>query len=249
MLLNEMEKKQTRRKSLAHFSFYVESFFDFTLFLSTSTSLSSFLLSFRYVLWLDADLTVVPDDLVSRLHAACDYNDGPQDNHGIHLPLVKGGQRVGKEDRDVRVLAPAPGRSLGCVAAPLVLLDTGAAVSEPSAKQTGSQDNSNTNHEVKDSVRFGGAAATHAELLASQPNSALRFYDTAAFVQEGETVQVTTPPGKAVCKHRNYGSVHAFPPYFNFSTPEMQAAYAYDRVQSLSNARHERARFDEDQNK
>lgn len=206
--------------------------------------LSLILLSFRYVLWLDADLTVVPDDLVSRLHAACDYHDGPQDNHGIHLPLVKG-KKGRKDERDVRALAPAPGRHLGCVAAPLVLLDTGAAVSESLVEEAGSQDK----HEVEDSVRFGGAAATHAELLASQPNSALRFYDTAAFVQEGEKVQVTTLPGKAVCKHRNYGSVHAFPPYFNFSTPVMQAAYAFDRAQSLSNARQERARFDEDQNK
>jgi len=199
----------------------------------------------RYVLWLDADLTVVPNDLVSRLHAACDYDDHRHSDRGIHLPLTKG-RKEGNKDRDVRVLPPAPGRHLGCVAAPLVLLDTGAAISESSMMKKRSQDESSNK---RSTAQLGGAAATHAELLASQPDSAWRFYDTAAFVQEGERVQVTSPPGQAVCKHRNYGSVHALPPYFNYSTPAMQAAYAYDRAQVRSSARKEKERFDADQNK
>jgi hypothetical protein len=164
----------------------------------------------RYVLWLDADLTVVPDDLASRLHAACAYDHG-----------------AARGPEDARVLPAAPGRAWGCVAAPLVLLDTAAAVGRAAS---------------------GGAAATHAEGLASRRDSALRFYDTAAFVQAGEAVQVTSPPGMATCKHRNYGSVHALPPYFNFSTSQMHAAAAAEGAHLAAAAAHDTLRRDAAQN-
>lgn len=177
----------------------------------------------RYVLWLDADLTVVPDDLASRLHAACDHHDGDPGG-GSREP-----RRNARVTEDARVLPAAPGRAWGCVAAPLVLLDTAGTVAQGAASS-------------------GGTAATHAESLAARRDSALRFYDTAAFVQAGERVPYTSPAGQAACRHRNYGSVHALPPYFNFSTPQMHAAAAAERAHDRAAAARDKQRRDAAQN-
>mmetsp|Transcript_79036 Transcript_79036/g.154569 ORF Transcript_79036/g.154569 Transcript_79036/m.154569 type:complete len:650 (+) Transcript_79036:38-1987(+) len=129
-----------------------------------------------FVLWLDADLTVVPTDLVTRLH----------------LANPKG------------------------ISAPLVLLDSGAAHSRQ--HQSAADARSAHVNEGKRPSSDVVAATLRPPPFPPTPAALTRFYDTAAFVQEGQLVQRTSPPGKAPCGHRNYGSVTALPPYFNVSS-------------------------------
>jgi hypothetical protein len=114
-----------------------------------------------FVFWLDADLTVVPSDIIQRL-----YRANPTG-----------------------------------ISAPLVLLDSGAKFSR-----------------LSDASSSPGEEWLGRIESPMPPSSSIRFYDTAAFVQEGQLVQRTSEPGKALCGHRNYGSVTALPPYFNYSS-------------------------------
>ncbi len=62
-----------------------------------------------------------------------------------------------------------------------------------------------------------GRASGRNGRVESGGGNALRFYDTAAFAQEGQRLQRTSPPGESRAHHRNYGTVDAWPPYFNYS--------------------------------
>jgi len=163
----------------------------------------------RFVFWLDADLVSVPSDLVARLHAACE-----REALRPGSPLLRA---VGESGGAL----PA-GKGL-CVAAPLVLLDSHARVG---ATREGMAGLAGETGGVSRQTALGPAASPKASpetgngaLGLGGLAPSLRFYDTAAFVQEGERAQTTSPPGQAPCGHRNYGSVRALPPYFNLSAP------------------------------
>lgn len=77
-----------------------------------------------------------------------------------------------------------------------------------------------------------GAKVTGVEGNAPSKNS--RFYDTAAFVEEGQRVQRTAQKSMSLSGHRNYGSVSSLPPYFRSrvpgANPAAAAAVACDSV-------------------
>lgn len=109
--------------------------------------------------WLDADLIIVPSNIISLL-----YHANPTG-----------------------------------VSAPLVLLDSAAIYGRRIASGDSNVD------DIYSQIINGN-------------DKEMKFYDTAAFVQENEKIQHTSLHGKAECGHRNYGSVTSFKPYYNPSS-------------------------------